>query len=132
MTMLFLPGTFICTVFSMAFFHYGVDNNGNEIFEVSSRIWYFPATAIPCTLLVMIGYQIWQWNREGRMAKRRERVLPDRERVESLRSRSGSTTIASSVVRMRRASGLSAMGEEGSIEMSAFSDGQTLTPFSTR
>jgi hypothetical protein len=56
----------------MAFFHYGVDSDGNEFFEVSPKWWLFPTITIPFTLLVMVFYQIWRRRREGKMVRRRE------------------------------------------------------------
>jgi hypothetical protein len=56
----------------MGFFDSSFDSNGNEVFKVHSHVWLFPVTAIPCTLLVMVVYQIWRRNREGRMASRRQ------------------------------------------------------------
>jgi hypothetical protein len=70
----------------MAFFHYGIDNNGNEFFEVSSYWWLFPTVAIPCTLLVMAVYQIWRRKREGRMiSKRGQNSLVDPEEMDRRR-----------------------------------------------
>jgi hypothetical protein len=101
----------------MVFFSTGVDNNGNEFFRVSPRVWYFPAVAIPCTFVVIVVYQIWRRNREGRMVKRRKNSLLNPERVDMQRTRSGST-VALSIARMR-VNGQSAMDEEDSIEMNA-------------
>lgn len=79
----------------MVFFNTGVDGNGNEFFEVSSCLWYYPATAIPCTLLVLAIYQIWRRSREGRMVKRRNNSLSDPEEIYEQKLGSG-VTIASS------------------------------------
>jgi hypothetical protein len=99
----------------MGFFNYVVDSNGNEIFQVSPQWWYFPATAIPCTLLVMAVYQIWRRNREGRMEKRRKNALTDVENVGEQRSQIGSTVESSTAP--TRVSKRSAMDAEASIGM---------------
>lgn len=102
----------------MVFFSCGVDTNGDEFFKVSPRIWYFPATALPCTFLVIAVYQFWRRNREGRMVKRREISVSNPEIVVDMqRTRSGAT-VASSITRLR-VSGQSAMDEEDSIEMNS-------------
>lgn len=99
----------------MVFFNWDVDSNGNENFQVSSHWWYFPATAIPCTLLVMVVYQLWRRNREGRMIKRRENAVTDVENVGEQRSQSGSTVELSTAP--TRVSRHSVMDEEASIGM---------------
>src|SRR5277367_3842787 len=99
----------------MVFFNYDVDGNGNETFQVSSHWWYFPATAIPCTLLVMVVYQLWRRNREGRMIKRRENALTDVENVGELRSQGRSIVELS--IAPTRVSRHGAMDEEASIGM---------------
>jgi hypothetical protein len=68
----------------MVFFNYGVDGNGNEYFEVSSRWWLFPTVTIPLTLFVMAVYHIWRRKRDGRMVSRRRQnsfADPDPEKV---------------------------------------------------
>jgi hypothetical protein len=100
----------------MGFFNYVVDSNGNEIFQVSPQWWYFPATAIPCTLLVMAAYQIWRRNRAERMVeKRRKNDLTDVENVGELRSQIESTVELS--IAQTRVSGHDEMDEEASIGM---------------
>ena len=99
----------------MVFFKYDVDRNGNETFKLSSHWWYYPVAAIPCTLLVMVVYQIWRRNREGRMVKRRENSLTDVERVGEQRSQRGSTVELSTAP--TRVSRHGSMDEEASIRM---------------
>ncbi|KAF8989167.1 hypothetical protein BDQ17DRAFT_1434649 [Cyathus striatus] len=67
-TMFFLPGTFICAVFSMVFFDAGVDaETGKNTFFVSPKLWYFFAITIPLTILVFV---VWVcWTRQRRRAK---------------------------------------------------------------
>ncbi|KAF8998399.1 hypothetical protein BDQ17DRAFT_1362203 [Cyathus striatus] len=49
-TMFFLPGTFICAVFSMVFFNDGIAPNGSDVFTVSRKWWYFLVATIPLTI----------------------------------------------------------------------------------
>ncbi|KAI4104313.1 MAG: hypothetical protein LQ339_003932 [Xanthoria mediterranea] len=65
-TMVFLPGTFISAVFSMAFFNAGTDENGKATLEVSPLVWYFPAVTVPLTILV---FGVWEFWRRKRQAK---------------------------------------------------------------
>jgi len=79
MTMLFLPGTFVSAIFSMVFFNYGVDNNGQEIFQVSSRLWLYFAVTVPLTVLISGIYQYWRRQREGRVESRHKETEMDLE-----------------------------------------------------
>lgn len=54
----------------MVFFNYGVDSNGQEAFQVSSRLWLYFAVTVPLTLLVSGIYQYWRRQREGRVESR--------------------------------------------------------------
>lgn len=58
-TMLFLPGTFICTVVSTNFFDFG--DNG---LQVSSQWWILLAAAIPLTFAVFGIWLSWQQMRK--------------------------------------------------------------------
>ncbi|KAF8988983.1 hypothetical protein BDQ17DRAFT_1434795 [Cyathus striatus] len=83
-TMFFLPGTFICAVFSMVFFDAGVDvETGKNTFFVSPKLWYFFAITVPLTILVFV---VWVgWTRQRRRAK--DMILKDIEKsVTSLES----------------------------------------------
>jgi len=58
----------------MAFFNYGVDNNGREYFQVSKLVWVFPAIAIPVTILIFamyLFYHYWQRRRRRRISLER-------------------------------------------------------------
>ncbi|KAL8993573.1 MAG: hypothetical protein Q9169_006241 [Polycauliona sp. 2 TL-2023] len=68
-TMVFLPGTFISAVFSMAFFNAGTDENGKATLEVSPLVWYFPAVTIPLTILVLLVWEFWR-------RRRQDKILP--------------------------------------------------------
>lgn len=81
MTMIFLPATFVCALFSMVFFSWGPDGNGNEIFHVSPWLGLFPAVTVPLTLLVIFLYRYWRKRRTAQMADRRaNRSLDNMER----------------------------------------------------
>ena len=62
-TMLFLPGTFVCTIVSTNLFDFG-----NEGLQVSSQWWILLAAAIPLTFAV---FGIWVgWQRMRRQSQR--------------------------------------------------------------
>lgn len=68
-TTLFLPGTFIASIFSTGMFNWHVDE-GSEAPEspertTSSLFWVFWVVAIPLTILVAAGWRVW-WNYERR------------------------------------------------------------------
>ncbi|KAL8666387.1 MAG: hypothetical protein Q9202_001410 [Teloschistes flavicans] len=67
-TMIFLPGTFISAVFSMAFFNASTDTEGKAILEVSPLWWYYPAITIPLTILVLIIWELWRRKRQASRA----------------------------------------------------------------
>ncbi|TAQ89096.1 hypothetical protein B7494_g2599 [Chlorociboria aeruginascens] len=64
LTMLFLPGTFICAIFSMVFFNSEPDGSGKIRLQVLPCWWYFPAFAIPLTMAVFAVWGIWLRIRE--------------------------------------------------------------------
>jgi hypothetical protein len=59
-TMIFLPGTFTATFFSMVFFHVG--NESSIHLMVDNHLWYYPAAALPLTVLFAIWYFAWTTN----------------------------------------------------------------------
>ncbi|KAI1826800.1 hypothetical protein F4861DRAFT_495222 [Xylaria intraflava] len=60
LTTLFLPGTFIATVFSTGFFDW--QNSG---MAVSKSFWVYWAFTLPLTVIVVVGWRIW-WGLEQR------------------------------------------------------------------
>ncbi|KAK5047128.1 hypothetical protein LTR84_007071 [Exophiala bonariae] len=56
-TMFFLPGTFLSSLFSIDFFKWDA-SHGNEV--VNRRIWVYWAFTIPVTILVVALYLIWE------------------------------------------------------------------------
>lgn len=69
MTMLFLPGTFVSAVLSMAFFNNGTDASGRATLTVLPQWWIFPAVTIPLTLLVFGLWRLWQQKRLNHKAR---------------------------------------------------------------
>ncbi|KAL8971540.1 MAG: hypothetical protein Q9197_003223 [Variospora fuerteventurae] len=65
-TMVFLPGTFVSAIFSMAFFNAGTDAGGRATLEVSPLWWYFPTIAIPLTILVFSVWDVWRRKRQAK------------------------------------------------------------------
>ncbi|KAF2493174.1 hypothetical protein BU16DRAFT_540895 [Lophium mytilinum] len=59
---IFLPGSFIASIFGMGFFTTNVNDQGNAVFSASSRWWIYLAVAVPVTILILIlmgAYQMW-------------------------------------------------------------------------
>ncbi|KIJ36198.1 hypothetical protein M422DRAFT_782343 [Sphaerobolus stellatus SS14] len=62
-TMFFLPGTFVSALFSMVFFNIDFGPNGESIFSVSNKLWYFAVVTVPLTLAVFIVWLAWKRQR---------------------------------------------------------------------
>jgi Mg2+ and Co2+ transporter CorA len=64
-TLLFLPSTFVSTIFSMTFFSFSPDSDGHSgTWAVSDEIWLYWLFTVPLTILAM-GSWIW-WQRGHR------------------------------------------------------------------
>jgi magnesium-transporting ATPase (P-type) len=74
-TMFFLPGTFVCAIFSTVFFNVGQDTSGSESFWVSQRWWYYLVVTVPLTVLVFVVWLLW---REKRMRKHEKETGKER------------------------------------------------------
>ncbi|KAI0505610.1 hypothetical protein F5B22DRAFT_627119 [Xylaria bambusicola] len=61
LTALFLPGTFVATIFSTDFFDWQPENDGGMV--VSELFWVFWAFAVPLTVVVAVGWRLW-WSFE--------------------------------------------------------------------
>ncbi|KAH0538327.1 hypothetical protein FGG08_005062 [Glutinoglossum americanum] len=75
MAMLFLPGTFVAGIFSMAFFNYTSSTVGGnrESYTVSGMLWLYFAITVPLTLGVFVvwdGWRRWRLKAKGRGKKR--------------------------------------------------------------
>lgn len=73
-TMIFLPGTFVCTIVSTNFFNFG-----EKGLQVSGRWWVLLVVGVPLTLLVFGVW--WQW-RERRLKEQEEKRQKQREAYE--------------------------------------------------
>ncbi|KAL3290707.1 Protein kinase [Colletotrichum asianum] len=71
LTMVFLPATFLATVFSMSFFNWQPDSEKGEA-EVSPKIWIYAVIAGIVTLMTLLA---WYWFIKGRHAWRARQQL---------------------------------------------------------
>ncbi|KAK0611896.1 hypothetical protein B0T14DRAFT_571751 [Immersiella caudata] len=60
-TLVFLPGTLVCAIFSTVFFDISFDENGVDVLQFSPRLWYFFAITTPLTIAVVLSW--WAWKR---------------------------------------------------------------------
>jgi Mg2+ and Co2+ transporter CorA len=64
LTMLYLPATFVCSLFGTNFFALSTNGPGIPVFVVSDLWWMYPATAVPLTLLNLVVWRVWlRWRR---------------------------------------------------------------------
>ena len=63
-TALFLPGTYVATLFSMSMFEWQ-DSEASDTVNLSNKFWIYWATTIPLTAAVMVGWRLW-WVHEDR------------------------------------------------------------------
>ncbi|RVX66918.1 hypothetical protein B0A52_09042 [Exophiala mesophila] len=56
-TMIFLPGTFLSSVFSMNLFEWDAPNSSDV---VNHRMWVYWAVAVPLTIMVVVFYLLWE------------------------------------------------------------------------
>ncbi|CAJ2510187.1 Uu.00g060870.m01.CDS01 [Anthostomella pinea] len=66
----FLPGTFLASVFSMTFFDFNVgeDNSSGDGAEVSREIWIYFAVTVPLTLVIVLSWWFLDHRREKQYA----------------------------------------------------------------
>jgi len=57
LTIVFLPGTFVASLFSTDMFDWNTENG--SIPKVSKYIWIYWVVTVPLTLLVMITWAVW-------------------------------------------------------------------------
>ncbi|QSS55658.1 hypothetical protein I7I53_03601 [Histoplasma capsulatum var. duboisii H88] len=58
--LVFLPGTFISTLFGMNFFNFSVDENtGKQTFAMSHKFWIYWAISLPVTAAVILAWVIY-------------------------------------------------------------------------
>ncbi|KAF3765540.1 hypothetical protein M406DRAFT_355963 [Cryphonectria parasitica EP155] len=74
-TMIFLPGTFFASVFSMSFFSW-FNNSGSSQVQVSSYIWVYITVTVVCTVLTIgLWYYFNIWRRTGPKKQEEEKAL---------------------------------------------------------
>ncbi|KAF4839441.1 hypothetical protein CGCSCA4_v011268 [Colletotrichum siamense] len=73
LTMVFLPATFLATVFSMSFFNWQPESEKGET-EVSPRIWIYVVMATGVTILTVLA---WLWFIKGRRSWKQRRQSVD-------------------------------------------------------
>ncbi|KAI1122952.1 hypothetical protein F5Y10DRAFT_252924 [Nemania abortiva] len=76
---IFLPGTFLSSVFSMTFFNFKVPENR----EVSQELWIYFVITIPLTLAIVGTWWIWDRRREKIYAAEDDDIEQGIERMES-------------------------------------------------
>lgn len=62
--LVFLPGTFICAIFSTTFFNFTPafqSPDGHPHWTMSSSFWVYWAVAIPVTLITIVCWFVWIW-----------------------------------------------------------------------
>ena len=71
-TALFLPGTYIATLFSMSMFQWQASpsdslsaSSSSSTVNLSNKFWIYWATTIPLTIAVVVGWRLW-WVHEDR------------------------------------------------------------------
>ena len=90
LTMLFLPATFIATVFGMSFFEYS-----DRRLSVSGQWWVYVAITVPTTLLIFIIWWVWTPGTERFMSfrawlRRRRLVMSPKRILRTIYRRLGS------------------------------------------
>lgn len=69
LTMVFLPATFVCSLFSTGFFAFGKDNDsssGHQHIHVAGQFWIYFAVTIPLTVVVLgicAAWLVWSGRR---------------------------------------------------------------------
>jgi hypothetical protein len=58
-TALFLPGSFLATLFSMSMFNWQQQNSTDDVAVLSNKFWLYWAIAVPLTLCTMLGWCLW-------------------------------------------------------------------------
>jgi len=67
----FLPGTFMATLFSVDMFQWEAsDGDSNPSLRVSPSMWIYWATTVPLTAVVVLIWMVWSWKAMSRSNKR--------------------------------------------------------------
>ncbi|RXW21855.1 hypothetical protein EST38_g3992 [Candolleomyces aberdarensis] len=73
LTLVFLPATFISSIFSMSFFDF---QDSNKSVSIANNIWLYPAVAIPFTIIVIFAWN-W-WAKHGKSSNNRVKAIDER------------------------------------------------------
>jgi len=68
LTMLYLPATFICSLFGTNFFALSTNGPGDPVFVVSNLWWMYLVLAIPLTCLNLFVWRVWLNRRKRRLS----------------------------------------------------------------
>lgn len=90
---IFLPATYLASVFSMTFFNFqeqdpdnnnsGGNNNHDKERVVSTSLWIYFVIAIPLTILVVLTWLMWDRRRERRFAREDRDIEAGIEKMEA-------------------------------------------------
>ncbi|KAI1851529.1 hypothetical protein JX265_012389 [Neoarthrinium moseri] len=88
LSMIFLPGSLVSSVFGMGFFSTSpADDGGEAVFAASSRWWLYFAVSVPLTAIVMAIMLYYQWRdgtkAEDEWSRRRSVVDPEALNIET-------------------------------------------------
>lgn len=69
---IYLPGTFVATLFSMDMFQWGVGDEGKTLSspKMSSYIWIYWVVALPLTLATVVVWLLWARREHDESSKR--------------------------------------------------------------
>lgn len=74
---IFLPGTYLASVFGMSFFNFEADAA-----PVSNEIWIYFVTAVPITVFIVVGWLWFDHRREARHKMEDKKLKTDIEKME--------------------------------------------------
>ena len=67
LTMVFLPGSLVATIFSMGFFEFGLSDRNEMELRVAPQVWMYVAVTLPLTAVVLVTCAAWlKWSK-GRL-----------------------------------------------------------------
>jgi membrane protein implicated in regulation of membrane protease activity len=74
LTMLYLPATFVCSLFGTNFFALAINAQSRKSFVVSNLWWIYVATALPLTVVTLGVWFCWM---KGRMRRSKHQGISD-------------------------------------------------------
>jgi hypothetical protein len=89
---IFLPSTYLASIFSMAFFDFipdspdssnGNSNSNSTWSPVSPLLWIYFAISVPLTVLIVVGWRWWDRRREVRYAQEDADIEAGIEKMEA-------------------------------------------------